>query len=625
MNRRLAWLAGSLMLLAAISGLLGSGLAGAESKYKSMAQGQTADGFPRLGEAEAKITLVEFSNFSCPGCMEYEAEVAQIIETNVRTGQANFIMMPMIFGYDHPSYLAAQGALCAAKQNGFWDMHDALFQQHKEVGANSFTADTVKAAAAGLGLDAEAIATCMAATDTAQIVYKSLEVANNNAIQFTPTLMYSLDGGATLYWFYGTDGKRFDSRVPAADVARYVAQANAAQLTPVPTSAPTDPYADGPFVKYESADKVISFEHPAAWTVDLLNQGVPGYVVGPEGSGTTGISMIMLPIAQLGLPDTNVSMTSDALIRAIFPQGDPANIRAVKTANLTGVALKQTVPTQDPATGATMTLDRDFWLLIFPNENVLVIQGVSPVEDWPKMKPIFEKVMASLSLNAEAANTLLAAAFPPPPGLVPVVEGFIPVAIGEGKCVGIADPTDTTTPADGRGKQYEKPEQVLDTTKIYCAILTTEKGRIVIQLYPEIAPQHVNSFVFLAQQGFYDGVTWHRVIPEFVAQTGDPTGSGSGGPGYEVPLEISSQLTYDRQGVLGMARSSSPNSAGSQFFITYAPQQGLNPGVNGDGYSIFGQVVEGYEFVEAVSPRDPASAATAGDTLVSVRIVTLDK
>lgn len=205
-------------------------------------------------------------------------------------------------------------------------------------------------------------------------------------------------------------------------------------------------------------------------------------------------------------------------------------------------------------------------------------------------------------------------------------SGFAPVAIGQGPCVGVQDPEDVNVPTDGKSKQWPAPEQVIDPTHTYCAILRTDKGRIVIQLYPEIAPQHVNSFVFLAQQGFYDGVTWHRVISDFVAQTGDPSGTGSGGPGYNnIPLEISPLAKYDRIGVLGMARTNDPNSAGSQFFITYAPVPNLDPGVQGPGYTIFGQVVEGMEAVRQITPRDPSTNANLpeGDRLVSVRIVDL--
>jgi len=199
-----------------------------------------------------------------------------------------------------------------------------------------------------------------------------------------------------------------------------------------------------------------------------------------------------------------------------------------------------------------------------------------------------------------------------------VPANFTPVSIGQGPCVGVRDVAQNITKGPG---SYTRPQQVITPGKTYCAIITMEKGRIVIQLYPEVAPQHVNSFVFLAQQGYFDGLTFHRVIPDFVAQGGDPTGTGTGGPGYTLPLEVNPAVKYDRPGVLGMARTNDPNSAGSQFFITYGALPNLDPGPAGEGYTIFGQVVEGYDVVRAITPRDPQRASTPGDKMLRVRIV----
>lgn len=181
-----------------------------------------------------------------------------------------------------------------------------------------------------------------------------------------------------------------------------------------------------------------------------------------------------------------------------------------------------------------------------------------------------------------------------------------------------ATPPNTPAPAN-TPKQFSAPQQVIDPTHNYCAFLTTTHGVIVIELYAKRAPKHVNSFVFLASQGFFDGITWHRVIPGFMAQTGDPTGTGSGGPGYSLPLEIDPTLNYDGPGVLGMARTSDPNSAGSQFFITFAPQPSLD-----QQYTIFGHVVRGMDVVQQIAVRnvDQNPNLPPGDTLISVR--TLD-
>lgn len=168
-----------------------------------------------------------------------------------------------------------------------------------------------------------------------------------------------------------------------------------------------------------------------------------------------------------------------------------------------------------------------------------------------------------------------------------------------------------------KARQFKAPEQVIDPLKNYSAVLVTEKGEVEIELFAEAAPQTVNSFVFLAQQGWFDGVTFHRVIPGFVAQTGDPTGTGIGGPGYVFPNEISPNLKYDSAGVVGMANSGADTN-GSQFFITYGPASNL------DGkYTIFGRVVRGLEVVQALTPRDPSRTpeAAPGDRILTVQIV----
>lgn len=160
------------------------------------------------------------------------------------------------------------------------------------------------------------------------------------------------------------------------------------------------------------------------------------------------------------------------------------------------------------------------------------------------------------------------------------------------------------------------PEQVIDPAKDYTATLHTEKGDIVIQLFADKAPATVNSFVFLAQHGWFDNITWHRVLPGFVAQTGDPTGTGMGGPGYYINNEVDPSLTYDREGLVGMANSG-PDTNGSQFFITLGPA----PHLNGQ-YTIFGEVIEGMEVVKSLSQRNPQPGQTLppGDKLLNVTI-----
>jgi len=160
------------------------------------------------------------------------------------------------------------------------------------------------------------------------------------------------------------------------------------------------------------------------------------------------------------------------------------------------------------------------------------------------------------------------------------------------------------------------PPTIIDPSQQYFATLHTEKGDIVIELYADKAPLAVNSFVFLAREGWFDGVTFHRVAPGFVAQTGDPTGTGVGNPGYAFDNEINPDLKFDSAGVVGMANAG-PGSNGSQFFITYAPAPHLD-----GGFTIFGRVISGMEVVESLTPRNPAQPGSLppGDVIEKVTI-----
>lgn len=165
-------------------------------------------------------------------------------------------------------------------------------------------------------------------------------------------------------------------------------------------------------------------------------------------------------------------------------------------------------------------------------------------------------------------------------------------------------------------EQYnEAPPIMIDQAKQYFASVTMENGgTFVIQLFPDKAPIAVNSFVFLACKKYFDGVTFHRVLDGFMAQGGDPTGTGTGGPGYEFVNE-NSDLTFDKDGVVAMANAG-PDTNGSQFFITYGPQEFLN-----DGYTIFGQVVEGMDVVNALTRRDPdQNPDFEGDAIATITI-----
>ena len=154
----------------------------------------------------------------------------------------------------------------------------------------------------------------------------------------------------------------------------------------------------------------------------------------------------------------------------------------------------------------------------------------------------------------------------------------------------------------------------IDATKTYIATLKTEVGDIVIELTAEQTPITVNNFIVLARKGYYNGTTFHRVLAGFMAQGGDPTGSGGGGPGYTIQDEFT-DLTHER-GVISMANTGRPNSGGSQFFITHVP----TPHLDGK-HTVFGRVTEGMEVVEALKPRDPGqNPDSPGSTLNEVLI-----
>jgi peptidyl-prolyl cis-trans isomerase B (cyclophilin B) len=142
------------------------------------------------------------------------------------------------------------------------------------------------------------------------------------------------------------------------------------------------------------------------------------------------------------------------------------------------------------------------------------------------------------------------------------------------------------------------PEIQIDPAKTYQAVIETSRGVIELELYPQHAPKTVNNFVFLAKEGFYDGVTFHRVIKNFMIQGGDPTGTGRGGPGYKFQDELKENPLKHETGVISMANSG-PNTNGSQFFITHSPQPHLN-----GRHTVFGKVVRGQDVVDAIQQGD---------------------
>lgn len=162
----------------------------------------------------------------------------------------------------------------------------------------------------------------------------------------------------------------------------------------------------------------------------------------------------------------------------------------------------------------------------------------------------------------------------------------------------------------------ECPPWVIDVEKTYTATIQTKNGDMTLDLYPKAAPLAVNSFVYLAREGYYNGVTFHRVMHDFVAQTGDPTGTGAVGPGYQYREEIVPELTFDEAYMVGVARGQESGTSGSQFFITYVPYPSLN-----GGYTIFGKLIEGEDVLLQITERDPQQKPEFnGDEIISITI-----
>ena len=196
------------------------------------------------------------------------------------------------------------------------------------------------------------------------------------------------------------------------------------------------------------------------------------------------------------------------------------------------------------------------------------------------------------------------------PQATPTVEPT-PTAIGTPRPVGSPTPLTrgTATPnvveSAGRSmKQYAAlPQMAIDPSASYTAVIRTNLGQMTLELFARDAPKTVNNFVFLAQDGVYDGIIFHRVIPDFMIQGGDPTGTGTSGPGYQFEDEIVPALVFDSPGILAMANSG-PNTNGSQFFITVVP----TPHLNG-AHTIFGKIIEGQDVADAIATT-PAAAGS---------------
>lgn len=158
------------------------------------------------------------------------------------------------------------------------------------------------------------------------------------------------------------------------------------------------------------------------------------------------------------------------------------------------------------------------------------------------------------------------------------------------------------------------PEMVIDPKKDYSATIHTDKGDLTLELFASKVPRTVNNFIFLAREGYYDGTIFHRVIANFMAQGGDPTGTGRGGPGYSFADEFDKSLRHNKPGILSMANAGA-NTNGSQFFITHVPTPWLD-----DKHSVFGQVTGGMDVLMSIPERDPQRTGAPAVQINSVTI-----
>jgi cyclophilin family peptidyl-prolyl cis-trans isomerase len=163
-------------------------------------------------------------------------------------------------------------------------------------------------------------------------------------------------------------------------------------------------------------------------------------------------------------------------------------------------------------------------------------------------------------------------------------------------------------------KYGNPPEMAIDLSKSYSATIKTEKGDMTFDLYAARAPRTVNNFVFLAREGYYDGIIFHRVIDDFMAQTGDPTGTGRGGPGYQFGDEFHPDLRHDGPGVLSMANAG-PNTNGSQFFITHIATPWLD-----DKHTVFGKLRDGEDVLMSIPARDPSDSNAPAIKMQTIEI-----
>ena len=227
------------------------------------------------------------------------------------------------------------------------------------------------------------------------------------------------------------------------------------------------------------------------------------------------------------------------------------------------------------------------------------------------MKRCFATILTLVALIAVGCSSTVTPTPTPTP-----LSSATPTATPAPTTSGTPKATPTPTP-----KHWSSaPAMMIDTNKSYTAIIETEKGNMTFELFAKDMPITVNNFVFLARQGFYDNCTFHRVLPNFVAQGGDPTGTGMGGPGYHIPFELSWH-THTAGAISMASEAAASDTAGSQFFIVF--NDNWHSSLDG-GYSVFGQLTSGWSVLQSLTLRDPDSnppPTYKGDTIYRITII----
>ena len=365
------------------------------------------------------------------------------------------------------------------------------------------------------------------------------------------------------------------------------------EVTPVPTPAPPPTASPrgidspvGPMALYESADYPFSIQHPADWEAQPV-EALPGLAAAFASSQGAHMSITEEDLLARGFGAATLEDYRDFAVTGMLSQVESSELLSSETIT-TAQGLQAEVLVFGLQGGRTRI-----------SQLLYVQEGVGFIATYLAPTALHQELEALIDYSFGTFETR---------GVESAAEGVFEMP------------------------QYDAPPpMVIDVNKRYTATIEMEKGgQIVIELFAKEAPATVNNFVFLARDGYYDGVTFHRVIPRFMAQTGDPGGTGTGGPGYRFQDEFHPDLRHDGPGVMSMANSGA-NTNGSQFFITYIATPNLD-GINPDGspkdcasiqvscHAVFGKVIEGLEVVEGITPRDPSTALAQGDVITTIAI-----